>query len=216
MKILALEFSSPQRSVGIGDATSAICRSLDAQGGKTGVLEAIERLLSEAARDREQIDRIAVGLGPGSYTGIRSAIALTQGWQLARNVRVQGISSVECLAFEAHRRKMFGHVSIVIDAQQNEFCLASYQIAPAGPKETLSLRLATLEHVQAIAKSGEIIIGPEVDKWFPAGQVLFPGAHALLNLAASRELIVPGEKLEPVYLREANFVKVRASRSLLS
>ena len=47
---------------------------------------------------REAIEAIAVGLGPGSYTGIRAAIALAQGWQLAREVKTLGVSSVAAMA----------------------------------------------------------------------------------------------------------------------
>ena len=43
----------------------------------------IEEALREAGLEREQIEVLAVGLGPGSYTGIRVALSLAQGWQLA-------------------------------------------------------------------------------------------------------------------------------------
>jgi tRNA threonylcarbamoyl adenosine modification protein YeaZ len=214
MKILALEFSSPRRSIGIGDGTSTICRSLGPEEGRTGVLECVERMLSEMGLEREQIDCIAIGLGPGSYTGIRSAIALAQGWQLARKVRVQGISSVECLAEEAHRCGMFGVLGTVVDAQRREFYLASYSVAPVGYHEKEPLLLASLKQVQARAEAGDIIVGPEVTKWFPTGHVLFPGASVLLALAAARHLFTPAEQLEPIYLRETSFAKAPAPRIL--
>ena len=61
----------------------------------------IETALGQAQIEREQIDCLAVGLGPGSYTGIRAAISIAQAWQLARNVRVLGVGSVECFALQA-------------------------------------------------------------------------------------------------------------------
>ena len=75
---------------------------------------------------------IAVGLGPGSYTGIRVAISMAQGWQLARGVKLLGVSSAECLAAQAQAEKIFGRVNVVIDAQRNEFYLATYEISPRG------------------------------------------------------------------------------------
>ena len=51
----------------------------------------IESALAEAKIEREQIEVIAVGLGPGSYTGIRAAISVAQGWQLARGVKLLGV-----------------------------------------------------------------------------------------------------------------------------
>ena len=86
-------------------------------------------MLREAGLEREQIEVIAVGLGPGSYTGIRVAISIAQGWQLARGVKLLGVSSAECLAAQAQAEKIFGRVNVVIDAQRNEFYLAAYEIS---------------------------------------------------------------------------------------
>jgi len=97
MKILALEFSSSQRSVAVvqpGEFHEAV--------GSNEPFAMIEDALREAKCEREQIDCIAVGIGPGSYTGIRSAISIAQGWQLARSIKILGISSTECLAAQAH------------------------------------------------------------------------------------------------------------------
>ena len=61
----------------------------------------IEKVLAAAKIEREEIEVLAVGLGPGSYTGIRVAISIAQGWQLARGVKLLGIGSAECLAAQA-------------------------------------------------------------------------------------------------------------------
>ena len=89
----------------------------------------IEQVLAEAKIEREQIDALAVGLGPGSYTGIRAAISIAQGWQLARGVKLLGVSSADCLAAQARAENILGRVNVVIDAQRNEFYLATYEIA---------------------------------------------------------------------------------------
>src|SRR5580765_6080487 len=101
MKILALEFSSPQRSVAVlepADDASSNARSneaLETGANSTNAFEMIQRALRLAQLEREQIDCLAIGLGPGSYTGIRASIALAQGWQFARDVKLVGISSAE-------------------------------------------------------------------------------------------------------------------------
>jgi tRNA A37 threonylcarbamoyladenosine modification protein TsaB len=96
---------------------------------------------------------------------------------------------------------------VVIDAQRNEFYLAAYEISADGWREIEPLRILTLAEVQARADAGEILIGPEVTHWFPNGRTFFPRAATLVKLAAGRNDFVAGEKLEPVYLRETNFVK---------
>src|SRR5256885_97053 len=128
MKILALEFSSARRTVSIGDQDSVHCRRLDGDGRPPGAFEIIDEVLREAALEREQIGCIAVGLGPGSYTGIRSAIAIAQGWELALGVPLRGISSADGIAWEAQAARLFGLVNAVIDAQRGEFYLGRYQI----------------------------------------------------------------------------------------
>src|SRR5437762_14261728 len=102
MEILALEFSSPQRSVAVVEAVpltdpTTLSEIVEGEGRITNALPLVEQSLREAGVEREQIDCLAVGIGPGSYTGIRSAIALAQGWQLAREIKLLAISSVECI-----------------------------------------------------------------------------------------------------------------------
>ncbi len=209
MTILALEFSSPQRSVAVlrTDGAAMTAEAVETGGHGANAFGMIEQVLAEAKIEREQIDALAVGLGPGSYTGIRAAISLAQGWQLARGVKLLGVSSAECLAAQARMEEMHGRVNVVIDAQRNEFYLASYEIAPDGWREIAPLKILPRAEVQSHAEAGEILIGPEVARWFPAGRVILPRAAALAELAARRGDFVPGEKLEPVYLRETNFVK---------
>ena len=217
MKILALEFSSPQRSVAVvhGGADAGLrClgEAIETGTRSTKALGLVEEALRQAQVEREQIGCLAVGLGPGSYTGIRLAIALAQGWQLARPVQLLGVSSAECLAAQAQAEGIFGRVEIVIDAQRNEFYLAGYDLSAESRREIEPLRLVTAAEVRARQEAGGMIVGPEVSKWFPDGRVLFPRAATLGELARGRTDFVAGEKLEPIYLRETRFVKAPPPR----
>jgi len=220
MTILALEFSSGQRSVAVvrrraGDVSFVASEAVETGAGGTRALGMIEDALREAGLEREQIDVIAVGLGPGSYTGIRVALSVAQGWQLASpngGTKLLGISSAECVAAQAQAEKISGRVNVVIDAQRNEFYLASYEIFAAGKKEVEPLRILTRAEVELRAGANEILIGPEVTRWFPNGRMVFPRAAVLGQLALSRSDFAAGDKLEPIYLRETNFVKAPPSR----
>lgn len=216
MKILALEFSSTQRSVAV--LTDGFVRGVAIQtGGRaTQAFHLIERALAESQLEREQIECLAIGLGPGSYTGIRAAIALAQGWQLARDIRILGISSVECLAAEAQRQNCFGKINIVIDAQRKEFYLAGYEVSETVRLEVEPLRVASLGEVEAGMNAGKMVVGPEVSRWFPVGREIFPSAAALGQLAVNRTEYVSGERLEPIYLRETQFVKASPPRMIPS
>jgi tRNA threonylcarbamoyladenosine biosynthesis protein TsaB len=208
MTILALEFSSPQRSVAVARDAIVLAEAAESGGARnTKAFGMIETVLAEAKIQRDEIEAVAVGLGPGSYTGIRAAISLAQGWQLARDVKLLGVSSAECLAATVLTEKIFGLVNVVIDAQRNEFYLAAHEISDAGWKEIEPLRILTFAEIQARADAGEMLIGPEVTRWFSSGRMIIPRAATLAKLAADRNDFVAGEKLEPVYLRVTNFVK---------
>ena len=217
MKILALEFSSPQRSVAVVQERTdagpmALGEAIETGARSTNSLGLVEDALRQARLDRAQIECLAIGLGPGSYNGIRLAIALAQGWQLARPVKLLGISTAECLAAAAQAEGVLGRVHIVIDAQRGEFYLAGYDLSAKACLEVEPLRLATLPEVQACQQAGGIILGPEVTNWFPGSRVVFPRAATLGRLARDRTGFVPGEKLEPIYLRATQFVKAPPPR----
>ncbi len=248
MTILALEFSSPQRSVAVLSHGSAAgpqdnCRP-PARGAipeaesrtdarlpvavgevSSEVIEAggdramkplgmIEDALRQAGVEREAIECLAIGLGPGSYTGIRAAIALAQGWQLARGVKLLGVSSAEAIAAEAEAAGLRGRVTVVLDAQRNEFYVAVWEIVAGERREVEPLRLAGREEVQRWAEAGERVVGPEVTKWFSSGLLIFPRAAVVARLSWGRTDFTPGEKLEPIYLRETKFVKAPPPRVL--
>ena len=214
MKILALEFSSPQRSVAVLRTDGAAMTAEAVETGRHGAnaFGMIEQVLAEAKIEREQIDVLAVGLGPGSYTGIRAAISIAQGWQLARGVKLLGVSSADCLAAQARAEEILGRVNVVIDAQRNEFYLAAYEISADGWREIEPLRILTRAEVESRAGAKEILIGPEVTRWFPNGRMVFPRAAMLGQLALNRNDFAAGDKLEPIYLRETTFVKAPPSR----
>ena len=210
MTILALEFSSARRSAALARGDGAVlAEAADHTGGPgTDALGLIGRVLTEANLSREAVEVIAVGLGPGSYTGIRAAIAVAQGWQLARGTRVLGLGSLESLAAQAQADKLFGPVHLVVDAQRGEFYLATWEISGGQRRELAPLKIVTAAELAARKAAGELCVGPELERR------LFPTAATLAALAAERTDFLPGEKLEPVYLRETSFVKAPPGRRL--
>jgi tRNA threonylcarbamoyl adenosine modification protein YeaZ len=219
-KILAIEFSSSVRSVAVLDLDSAgavpvILGCASEEGGRSiRPLPLVDLALDRARLEREAVECLAIGLGPGSYTGIRSAIALAQGWQLARPVNLIGISSAEGLAAAAHAQGWFGGVGIVIDAQRGEFYFAGYEIGESGWQVKEPLRIAAKAEAPALASAYSTIAGPEATAFFPTGRILCPDAKSIGGLARGRSDFTPGESLEPIYLRETQFVKAPPPRSV--
>ena len=207
MTILALEFSSEQRSVAVarGQTVSEI---VETGGRSTAAFGMIEKVLADAGLEREQIDAVAVGIGPGSYTGIRSAIAIAQGWRLARPIRLIGVSSIETIAAQARQENIQGQVDVVIDAQRGEIYHARYEISATAVKEIGALQIVGPDKLGG----NSLIVGPEATRWFPSGRVIFPRAATLARLALDVPQTTEGKDLEPIYLRQTTFVKAPAPR----
>ena len=222
MKILAIEFSSPARSVAVVEAGGRPVRVLgsaqsawgDCDRQSSDALRLVDETLLAAGMEREGINCLAVGLGPGSYAGIRGAISLAQGWQLATGIRLVGVNSVDCIAAQAVAEGLAGRVEIVIDAQRQEFYLAGYELSIGGCRVLEPLRLASLADARRLERAGAVLVGPEARRWFSEGRVVQPMAATLGCLAAAKSGFVAGEELAPVYLRETQFVKAPTPRPL--
>ena len=212
MTILALEFSSERRSVALARNGEVLSEAVEQTGGRgTKAFGLIERALSEAGMARSEIKVIAVGLGPGSYTGIRAAIALAQGWQLATGVKLLGISSAEAVAAQAQADGIQGEVNVVIDAQRGEFYLATWEISAARRREVSPLKIVSGSEVCALKSAGRICVGPCES----TGEIIFQSAKMVAKLAASRTDFTPASELVPFYLRETTFVKAPPARLVL-
>lgn len=205
MKILALEFSSPVRSVAVADAGRVLGRASEQGSRETKAFALIDAALREAALDREQVECVAVGTGPGSYAGIRIAIAIAQGWHLARGVKLIGISSADAVAARLHAEGSRGKLNVVIDAQRGELFAARYELGATVGKLTDFALLSSNEQAARTAV-GERFARPDHDV------AATPDAAELAMLAAARQDFVTAAALEPIYLRKAEFVKAPPPR----
>lgn len=208
MILIALEFSSDRRSVALARGGLVLAEAVQqTESRATDALGLIEKVLAEAKVAREEVEAIAVGLGPGSYTGVRAAIAVAQGWQLACGVKLLGVSSAAALAAQAQAEQVFGRVNVVIDAQRGEFYLSAWEISADRRTELLPLQMVSAERI-AVLRTAEVCVGP--------GEVrrLCPTAEALARLVSGRTDFTPGERLEPIYLREASFVRAGPVRNV--
>jgi len=218
MKTLAFEFSSPVRTVAVlspaaeGGEPAVLGHASDEGGRTVTPLMMVELALARAGIEREAVEGLVIGLGPGSYTGVRSAVALAQGWQLGRPVRILGLGSADGLAAAAQSRGWFGRIGVVIDAQRDEFYFSGYEVGQSGWSRTEALRIASKREIPTLISDYPTMAGPEVTKFFADGQTLFPDAAELGRLAWGRTDFTPAEKLEPIYLRETKFVKAPPSR----
>jgi tRNA threonylcarbamoyladenosine biosynthesis protein TsaB len=207
MKILALEFSSNRRSVAIADGKNLLAR-VETDDVKKPPMTLIDEALKRANLDRTAIETIALGIGPGSYTGIRSAIATAQGWQLARDINLLPIKSTEILAATAAAKGQRGETHFLIDAQRHEYYHTTWNLTEETQTETTPLQII------GVVEACELeALGPDA-AGFPSCEPLFPDAAILAQLAADRTDFQPGESIEPIYLRPTEFTKAPPPRQL--
>jgi tRNA threonylcarbamoyladenosine biosynthesis protein TsaB len=133
MNLLAIETSSPLCSVALLTGARVDEEEFEAGQGHSGmVLPMVARLLHARGIGLTEIDGIAFGAGPGSFTGLRVASGVTQGLAAGAGLKVAAISTLEALAEEAWQVGLPGgpppveRVITCIDARMGEVYHAAY------------------------------------------------------------------------------------------
>jgi tRNA threonylcarbamoyladenosine biosynthesis protein TsaB len=161
--ILALDTSSPRAVAGVVEGTSVLSAALVAAptAPSEGVLPMIRRCLERAAVDIGEVTAVAVGRGPGSFTGTRIALATAKGIALGADTPLVGVNSLAAAALDTGYTD--GPVVVALDARRSEILLAAHAVSGAGARggvepvrEILSARLA------GAARAGEVLraVGP--------------------------------------------------------
>lgn len=209
---LSLECSSGERSVALARDRTVLAEVSHPSGRSTPILAMIEEVLDRGGLGRDAVEMLVVGLGPGSYTGIRGALAVAGGWHLGRGVPVCGGDSVLACAHRAHRAGARGQTAVLIDAQRGEFYVATYDLGDAGIVPGEALRLATRPEVEALAVSGVQCVGPAAGVGGIPGTTVAPDAAGLVATLPEPMPRSASGPLEPVYLRPVAFVKAPPPR----
>jgi len=210
--ILAIETSTSQGSVAIlktGGAEPAVLFAESFQAGRSHssqLFAVLEQALHAVSGER--IDEIAVGLGPGSYAGVRIAISAATGLALARDARLTGIASIAALdrgdyvAIGDARRESF-YFALVRDG----VCEQGPELLPAGE---LTSRLAALKPLPVFAS--EITPGMEAGLEGFGVELRHPCAERIARLAAEGRSIISRDLLEPIYLRDPHITQPKAPK----
>lgn len=214
MLSLALETSTSLGSiaVGRGDTLIAECAlAVRARHSET-VLDEVERMLARARIGVNDIERVVIGAGPGSFTGVRIAASLAKGWCHARGVPLFAYSSLRSVAASSGRER----VCALFDARRGEVYGAAYADGPLeaparGPEACdIDRWVEGLEDRGSWFFAGEGAIRHRARIEARGGRVLppflgVPRAGALLWLAerlpAGR--VVDSDAWEPRYVRSS-------------
>ncbi|MCS1411243.1 MAG: tRNA threonylcarbamoyladenosine biosynthesis protein TsaB [Verrucomicrobia subdivision 3 bacterium] len=233
MKILAIDSSSRVRSVAfccwdVGRPFEVVVQASSAsqRGGRLASL--IEEVLEVAGQERSVVERIVVGVGPGSAAGIRSTLAFALGWSAARGTEVTGISSIWALAARVRKERLAGRVMTLVQGPSGRVYTAAFQVAAEGVSEVNSLKLVSQGQLRDAVGGWDYLVGPEVldilDTASGDPQPSFLGALppqlALTPTAGALGWLVSegydhlDQPLEPLSLASPGFVKASPPRSV--
>jgi tRNA threonylcarbamoyladenosine biosynthesis protein TsaB len=221
MIVVAIETSTPQTSVAIASETGLIARtSVAGKARQEAVTPALDQLLRWSGITLDQVGGIAVGTGPGLFTGLRVGVQTAKTLAHVLAVPILGISSLDTLAFSVRYTQK--RIVAVIDGRRGEVFWSIYRRVPDGvfretepvvsrPDHLVAELAVSPEDVLAVG-NGAILyryalqeIGTQVE--FASATVAHPDAAALAELAIPRFLREEHDRLTdivPTYLRKSD------------
>jgi tRNA threonylcarbamoyl adenosine modification protein YeaZ/ribosomal-protein-alanine acetyltransferase len=205
MRILSIDTAMAACSAAVVDTDQDVPLAAAFQAMERGHAEALAPMVAEVMRASglafSDIDRIAVTVGPGTFTGVRIGLSFGRGLGLVRGIPVIGIDSLSAIAAN---EASCGPLLVVSDARNDEVYAASFDEArqliseprvttAAGAAEGLppdALVIGTAKRsVLAMSGRSDLSVSPEGD---------LPDAARFARLAASA---TPGDMPAPLYLR---------------
>jgi tRNA threonylcarbamoyladenosine biosynthesis protein TsaB len=136
MRIIALDASTELCSVALGDGAHWQERVERAgQRHSELLLPMVRALLAEAGNSLSDVEGIAFGAGPGSFTGLRIACGVAQGLAFGAGLTVVGVSTLEAMAETARVQHGATRVVAALDARMHEIYVAAYEYDGARWRE---------------------------------------------------------------------------------
>ena len=222
MRILAFDTATDATAVALCDPVAGVELALhdypregERPGHATRLLPMVADVLARAGGRWEAVERIAVGTGPGTFTGLRIGVATARALARAREIPLVGVSSLEALAAAAVGEAGGRVVVAVIDARRGEAFAAAWRggepvldAAALGPGELAEQvgKLAAASGAAPLAVGdGALRFTQQLEL---AGAEIPPADSRLhrisainhCRLAADRPAISPAE-VKPAYLR---------------
>lgn len=205
MRILGIESSSRRGSVALTD-NGQLVKSLEHEQPNSHaerLLPLIEQLLAEAGWSKGSLDRLGVGTGPGSFTGLRAGIALAEGLSVGLDRPLIGVSSLMVMAHGSLNEHP-GPCCALLDARREELFAAVYGTDLGVLQAPTTVPIADLSDF--LARAGVATVVGEVAHALPHGRVLARGPyldlpHARWVAALAQGLDEAAFPPDPEYVR---------------
>jgi len=226
--LLALDTATPAVTVALHDGSAVLAEAGDRDARRHAELlaPAIERALSAAGATPADLTDVAVGTGPGPFTGLRVGLVTARMTASALGLRLHGVSTLDALAAQALAD---GTVAadedflVATDARRREVYWAAYGSSVAAPEGVPLPERVDGPHVARAAdvpRDGRRVVGRGAELYAgelgPAVAPLDPSAAALAALVVRR--LAHGDDLsdvEPRYLRRPDVHESAGPKSVL-
>ncbi len=152
--LLAFDTATPTVSVALHDDTDVIAELTSEQTMRHGeqLAPLIDRVLSGASVVRQDLTAIAVGVGPGPFTGLRVGLVTARTLAFVLDLPVYGVCSLDVLAVEAvDTHAVIGEFAVATDARRKEVYLATYD------EEGNRLTGPVVDRPAALADEGQVV-----------------------------------------------------------
>ena len=224
MNLLALDTSTEYCSVALllGDELTHL-EAHAVQRHSELILPMIEDLLRDAALDLEQLDGIAFGAGPGSFTGLRIACGVAQGLAFGSGLPVVPIGTLAALALESGAPNALA----CLDARMGEIYHAAYRNEHAVLTECTPPGVGPVDSAPALEGGGWVGCGNGFSVYADAlarrygaqletvATALYPHARSVARLAMPVLAAgggLPAERAAPLYVRDKVALKMHEQR----
>ncbi len=217
MRTLAIETATAASSVAIGEGTTlrGMSVNVDSRGHVGFLVSAIDHCLANAGWKPEDIELVAVDVGPGPYTGLRSGIATAQAFAAAVGAQMAPISSLTVIAVRAAtgRRRIWP----VVDMRRGQVAVQPFRPLPGGVAPDGAAEVVDPDDFKAILESeagDSLVVGdwhclPDAT-WtglhrVRRGRPRFPSAETMLEISdmlARHDKLTNAEDIRPRYMRE--------------
>ncbi len=203
--VLGIDTATPSTVVGLLGVDGKVVERRDDPEGRPNHASRVLELVHEVVADWDAVARVAVGVGPGGFTGLRIGIATARALAQARGIELVGVSSLEALAAGAGE----GRVAAVLDARRGEVFVAVFDrgravlepvaLPPEAAAEAIGAALAVgdgaLRFRDTLERAGAAVPGDaDPVHRISAGPLCRLGAAAS---PADRDTLLPDYRREP-------------------
>jgi len=213
MKILGVDTSSRVLSLGVYDNGKVYEYDVEfARKHSSLLVVAIENVIQALGWELKDLDYLACGLGPGSFTGVRIAVATIKGLAFALKKPIIGASTLDILALNADKD---GVIAPVIDAKRNLIYCSIYRRKNGKIKRISPFMLVSIEdfikkinrnafllgdacslYQADIQKSAKGLVVLDKDYWYPKARNVIKAALEQAKLKKFTDTF----KIKPIYL----------------